>query len=330
MTPLISIIIPVYNVESFLDSCLQSILNQNYYNWECILVDDGSTDKSGDICEKWADHDSRFFAFHQSNKGVSSARNFGLSVGKGDYLTFVDSDDWLGEEYLYSLVSSINSDTEIDLVVTGITHVFDNGLSKVHVPSEKCRIVIEGEARDTKGYFLNNVSLFYGPQSKLYCYSIIKERHILFPESEALGEDLVFNFRYLSQISSILLIPVSNYYYRHSESGSLMSRLYDNRFPIHYSHWQLQVSFMKKHYLWNCEAEKFYALQLWGIVYEGIICSQDYSVKRLKSILSIPEIYLLNTYYEDFHSAIWIKMLIVNKAALLLYLIRKFRKVLNI
>ena len=95
MLPLISVIVPIYNTELYLDKCMQSILNQTYRNLEIILVDDGSTDNSSQMCDLYAGKDSRIRVIHKENGGQSSARNVGLNVCTGDYISFVDSDDWI-------------------------------------------------------------------------------------------------------------------------------------------------------------------------------------------------------------------------------------------
>ena len=96
--PKISIIVPVYKVEKYLHRCLDSIVNQTFTDWECILIDDGSPDNSGIICDEYAQMDRRFKVIHQENKGVSAARNAGLDVAKGEWIGFVDSDDWIEKE----------------------------------------------------------------------------------------------------------------------------------------------------------------------------------------------------------------------------------------
>lgn len=104
MNPLLSVIVPVYNVESYLDRCVQSILSQRYQNLELILIDDGSTDDSSLLCDEWAKRDSRIHIIHKKNGGVSSARNVGLKMSHGDYLTFVDPDDFIASEtYLMNM-----------------------------------------------------------------------------------------------------------------------------------------------------------------------------------------------------------------------------------
>ena len=114
MQALVSVIIPVYNVEKFLDRCVRSVLAQTYNNLEIILVDDGSPDRSGEMCDSLAKEDSRIVVFHKQNGGVSDARNYGTTHAKGEYITFVDSDDYVAPnyvEYLMSLITKYDADT---------------------------------------------------------------------------------------------------------------------------------------------------------------------------------------------------------------------------
>ena len=113
---LISIIVPIYNVEKYLRQCLDSILNQTYQNFECLLINDGSPDNSADICREYVEKDSRFKYFEKENGGLSDARNYGIRQSKGSYLTFVDSDDWLEHgalDRLYGALKKENADISI-------------------------------------------------------------------------------------------------------------------------------------------------------------------------------------------------------------------------
>ena len=106
--PLISVIVPVYKVEQYLDRCLQSIVNQTYKNLEIILVDDGSPDNCPQICDEWAKRDKRIKVIHTQNRGVSTARNIGIDVANGQYIGFVDSDDWIEEDMYEFLLKKCN------------------------------------------------------------------------------------------------------------------------------------------------------------------------------------------------------------------------------
>ena len=115
---LVSVIVPVYNVEAYLDECLESICSQTYRNLEIILADDGSTDKSGEICDIWQAKDPRIRVIHQQNAGVSCARNAGLEICTGDLISFVDSDDWLDLQMFEKLVSCL-SENDADAAMCG-------------------------------------------------------------------------------------------------------------------------------------------------------------------------------------------------------------------
>ena len=121
---MISIIIPVYNVKPYLDDCLQSVVGQDYTDFECILVDDGSTDGSSELCDQWVEKDTRIQVIHQTNQGVSSARNRGLAQAKGEYISFIDSDDWLETDALETLYAAAKRD-DLDIVLFGARAVFD-------------------------------------------------------------------------------------------------------------------------------------------------------------------------------------------------------------
>lgn len=113
---MISIIIPVYNVEDYLERCVKSVLAQDYNDYELILVDDGSTDSSGQMCDEFVSTDSRIKVFHKKNGGLSDARNYGIKVSLGDYLTFIDSDDYIGPQYLSILIGMMNDDMDITVI----------------------------------------------------------------------------------------------------------------------------------------------------------------------------------------------------------------------
>ena len=124
--PLISIIVPVYNISKYLERCVNSIIAQSYENLEVILVDDGSTDNSGKICDVYKEKDKRIRVIHKINEGLSSARNAGLSVIKGEYVGFVDGDDFI-DKYMYEILVKAISDNEADIVQTGYHHNYENG-----------------------------------------------------------------------------------------------------------------------------------------------------------------------------------------------------------
>ena len=125
-----SVIIPVYNVEQYLDKCLASILGQTYKDFECIVVDDGSPDNSNVIIDKYVKLDERFKVLHQQNMGLSAARNAGLAIAQGDYIVFVDSDDHISNEYLEKFALKI-ANTDADIVICGFIEVLKDSQKTV-------------------------------------------------------------------------------------------------------------------------------------------------------------------------------------------------------
>ena len=176
MNPIVSIIIPVYNVEKYLNQCLESVLHQSFPDWECFIVDDGSTDRSGTICDAWAQVDSRFKVIHKSNEGVSSARNFVLNSATGKYISFIDSDDWVDEDYLSDMLNSIDPST--GLVVSGLDYEDSRNPRSLFPPSE---ILINFLGKGDSSDWIPYINLLYGPCVKLYRKSIISRYGLFFP-----------------------------------------------------------------------------------------------------------------------------------------------------
>lgn len=196
---LISVIVPVYNAEKYLDICVGSILSQSYNHFELILVDDGSPDDSSDICDKYAKKDARVRVVHQANGGVSSARNAGIRMAKGSFITFVDSDDYLDTNYLEEMFKHI---TGSDL---SICSLYEVGTTNKIDLVKQCDIRLPKEVISLqKGFvFLIGSGLLNSPCSKLFRKAIIDTNHLYFEEDVQLGEDLLFNLSYLKYCDTI-------------------------------------------------------------------------------------------------------------------------------
>ena len=266
---MITIIIPVYNTSNYLDECLQSVLEQTYTDWECILVDDGSTDNSGEICDKWAEKDRRFIIIHQKNQGVSAARNHGIEKSKGKFICFIDSDDWVEPDYLNHLQSGIK-DSEIDMVVTG--SIYETSKPEIHAPQQKNIIRIESKYTKT---FIEHVGLFYGPCAILYKSTLIKSNNITFPEKLSFGEDTTFVFSYLQNVRDVVLAPFADYHYRITESATLSNRFGETKTLIRYDLWKMRESFYVEKDMWNIYSQKNMFRELWAIVYDGIFSTPN-------------------------------------------------------
>lgn len=216
--PKISVIVPVYNVEKYLPRCIDSILAQTFTDFELLLIDDGSSDYSGKICDEYAKNDERIRVFHQENGGVSSARNIGLDNAKGEWISFVDSDDWLENE----CYSSLLSDGDIaDLTYFGCDCYFVNGAVTIYSPADfysDNRIEIEKQLALLKNNPQKFEYLGY-TWNKLFKKEIIDNYNLRFLRNLTLREDELFTLSYARYVSSIRTKADTLYNYRVIPTG---------------------------------------------------------------------------------------------------------------
>lgn len=217
----VTIIVPVYNAEKYLKACLDSIVSQIYRDIEILLVDDGSTDNSGIICDEYAVKDKRIKVFHNENKGVSYSRNLGINKATGKYLLFVDSDDVIEKEYVYELVKP-TEEKNYDLVVCNRIDIF---LPK----NKKKEIVVNKELLSDNfqnDYYLlvENLKII---SVKLYKKEIIDKYNIRFPIGISSSEDQRFNFLYFEHVKKYTYINKCLYKYFRRDNDSLSQVLTD-------------------------------------------------------------------------------------------------------
>jgi len=213
---LISIIVPVYNAEQHLTACIQSIVSQDYANLEIILVNDGSTDKSADICDDYARRDKRVKVYHIENGGAAHARNFGLNKTNGQYVVFVDADDYIELTYIDKLYSLIKDGT-VKLGICSYNEVIENG--------NKCPQWVNDSLSDD--LFMDYGKLgfrLYVPWGKIYDLSIIRENNIFFPEDMTTAEDQMFNDKYFRYVHKYSYDNECLYNYRIGNSNSLSNK----------------------------------------------------------------------------------------------------------
>ena len=212
-SPKISVIVPVYNAEQYIQKCIDSIIAQTFTNMELILINDGSKDNSGKICDEYAKIDNRIRVFHKENGGVSSARNVGLDHAKGEWIIFVDSDDWIEPNCFNILLS----DTEIaDLTYFGCRLYYDDKSVTSYIPScfySSNRDDIENKLWKLK---INKQNFEYlgFTWNKLFRKSIIKKHKIEFLENLKFREDELFTLSYARYIKSLRIKPDTLYNYR--------------------------------------------------------------------------------------------------------------------
>lgn len=219
--PKVSVIVPVYNTEEFLPRMLNSLLTQNYHDFELILIDDGSSDKSGEICDRYAESDNRIRVIHSSNHGASAARNQGIEVANGEWITFIDSDDLVLPEYLNTMVE-IGQKYESDLVMTGLQRICEYD-SSLNVVRDWPELAIEKDCIEEL-YDKNILQYQKGPVIKLFKNEIIKTYGVRFDEKLSRGEDALFVYSYLQYSQRMSVAPGANYIYCLRE-GSLMSQV---------------------------------------------------------------------------------------------------------
>lgn len=318
---MISIIIPVYNVKPYLDDCIQSVVRQNYTDFECILVDDGSTDGSSEICDRWAEKDGRIMVVHQLNGGVSFARNKGLEQAKGEYICFIDSDDWVDVDYLSTMLDGL-SEKKIDWVVSGFYKELTDGSSIKYAPQQS--LTFDLNSKHTELFvMLNEQSLLYAPYVKLYKNDIIRRYQIQFNPQISYGEDLLFNCQYLEYVHTIACLNESHYHYRILGSGTLSGKLRPDQFDTDYRQWKVLQSFYLRHNLWSSAAQTYLYKRLWGILYDGIFLYprlQNKGISYLRAILAIPEIKELKHFAQSFSCSNWIKKSILYRLYPILYI----------
>ena len=210
--PKVSIIVPVYNVEKYLPKCVESILGQSFKDWELLLIDDGSLDGSGRICDGYAKTDERIRVCHKENAGVSSARNYGIELSKGDYVMFVDADDWVDTSCLQAC---FDKEPNADLYRYGMQSFLTEGEGPQDVREVDETLSLEDYRR-----LLVSRKTILGVCGGIYKSSIIKEQKIRFLIQYSMGEDWLFNFLFLKNCSSLCIIDKPFYSYnRYNDNG---------------------------------------------------------------------------------------------------------------
>lgn len=215
--PLLSVIVPVYNVEQYLHQCVDSIIGQTYKNLEIILVNDGSTDGSGAICDEYATKDSRVRVIHKENGGQSSARNIGISISSGEYTTFVDSDDWL-ELDMYQVLIKQLLDTSADVITFQYVDEFDEQPARWKIIQPSFEVISPCET-------LRSYSRYrFLPMMPMYIYKDLKAEGLRCDEGK-IHEDEVFLLEYFASTPRTIAISSNIYYhYRRGRLGSTTFR----------------------------------------------------------------------------------------------------------
>ena len=209
MIPKISVIVPVYNVEKYLPRCIDSILSQTFTDFELLLIDDGSPDNCGKICDEYAAKDSCVRVFHKPNGGVSSARNLGLDKAQGEWVTFIDSDDYVSPSYFEELFSATIDNPDFVVINNAVRNIEES--NSVFLDSHHFKTLFST-------YKIGRCS---APWGKLFNNDILTKYHLRFKTNIHFGEDAILVYSYLLKIRNVVLICSDSYCYEEGRPGSL-------------------------------------------------------------------------------------------------------------
>jgi len=225
MNDLISIIVPVYNVEKYLRKCIDSIINQTYENIDIILIDDGSTDSSSEICNEYSKKDKRIKVIHKENRGVSSARNEGIKHARGEWITFIDSDDWIEKNFCEILLKKV-LETKSDVALCGYNRINNKKTEKINAKNRELIF-------NCNEYLIKSLN----PQTGFgFCHMKLIKKEILkgiyFNENIVVGEDALFNVMISQNIKKAIFVEQALYNYRINNQSVV--RKYDENYANKY------------------------------------------------------------------------------------------------
>lgn len=222
---MIDVIIPVYNVEKYIERCVKSLLNQSYSDYRIILIDDDSSDSSGEICDRLAKENEKVISYHLENKGVAVARNFGIQKSTAEIVTFVDSDDFVHRDYLKRLLNAMEK-AEADMIISGLTDVWDNSVINEPADDEVVEVPELGEV--IRRVFAQE-TIDVSPCAKLYKRSLFE--NIRYPEGE-IYEDMKVIIKLLEAADKVAVTSYSGYYYYQREGSIMHGEMSNDRITL--------------------------------------------------------------------------------------------------
>ena len=278
----LSVVIPVYNVEKYIHQCLDSVISSSFKDWECILVDDGSKDNSGSICDEYAKTDERFKVIHKPNGGLSSARNAGMDLAKGKWITFIDSDDFISPDRLEALMSCTNSNANIDIVFGGCTNYVDGKISDIeqhyfdHISTDMVEILNRFRGlMHTK--LINADLLSNGEEGNPFRFDV-----------KSKIEDMVFTLSILRKVNTVYFCSDNGYYYRRDNATSLTKMMSKWTYEQYLYDWKLCYSY----YIQICKR----------------CCLDPLSLEHRRSDMGASILSVINTlYYSEYSHSLRVK-----------------------
>lgn len=268
---MVSVIVPVYNVEGYLKRCIESIIGQTYDDWELLLIDDGSTDSSGSICDRYVSGDDRIKVVHTANGGVSVARNIGLEISCGEWVAFIDSDDYVSPTYLSDMLEAAD---EAEIVVSG----WKQGNIVRSFPAKSINHSNYLEIFTYKA-FLN----IWG---KLIKYEAIRRAGAKFEEKAKWGEDSIFFIKVLLQTRKVNLISAINYHYEQRENSAVRTlNSYENELATFNAVYKLMPAMMET---CTAKAKEYFGPYLFLIrTFRSVRCLDISNKEKLKLLKAL-------------------------------------------
>ena len=286
MSDLISIIVPVYNVEKYLSRCVESLIAQTYREIEIILVDDGSKDNSGKLSDEWVKKDSRIQVVHKKNGGLASARNAGLQHVNGQYICFVDSDDWVHEQYVemqYNALKKYHADISV------CSHSIEFVNDQISQPVTFQKVECFDQQHMAEGiYLLENVDVFNTVWNKMYSRHSIG--NLLFELNSEPGEDLLFNVECFINTHKFVVLPDILYFYMRQDEITLTSKYKKGLFELSQKFNRVQK---KLYETYNMIGTEYYSTYKKAYIYRMFTCipnmyrkNSDMTLQQRKEVFS--------------------------------------------
>lgn len=310
--PKVSIIIPVYKVEKYIVRCIDSILAQTYSDWELLLVDDGSPDQSGVICDEYVAKDSRIRVFHKENSGVSAARNYAIDRALGEYITFVDSDDWLDSECLDMCVNEIESNS-LDLLQFGYREVSSDGN------------ILKVKDLGTLKIGLNDylkTSFLVTVWGSVFKTSLIKDHSIRFNTNLKLAEDQLFVMQYMIVSQTFKSITGVYYNYFINQEGAVKNSKSEDMIMT----LNTLDPFVRKNPIFESVCFPLFDNFLAFMLQNGDVCVSNYILLYKKFYKNRQPNYILNKYSKLSVISDHLAYIVCYIAYSLRYKFRKFRR----
>lgn len=299
----ISVIIPVYNAEAYLGKCLQSLCAQTFADFEVWLIDDGSQDLSGSICDQLSSRDPRFHVLHKKNGGVSSARNAGLENAKGDWICFVDADDSVEPNYLQTLHQAAKQ-PDASLIIQGFQTIYPDNKTQMRT--------FENHSYTSKDLYVlfqeHHINRCGFPFGKLYSNPIIQRYRLRFDEQIHYAEDVMFMLNYMCHISSVQTITGASYQYYIRNNSSLSQRIFsfESEYRCYETYGKLMQTLSHRFQLpeaaliaVNNVISEYLVRRAIGALYQQATRKKKQERLSLLRSLSTEQIQFLQTYYRD-------------------------------